>query len=333
MIYIEVKCDSRESIGLQGIIEFSTKEKLMPYMKKSMLIKEARKTGKGSNVWIEILKFVAIVSILNIIVTMFGETVISAMFENMAVGKNTYLLKYLYGDLLGVMLVIVYCLFIQKRTIKSIGLTAGKIGRQYIKGLCIGFFLFTGIVIGGLLLNTFYFYGRNENANAGIIFCFGIGFMIQGLYEELVFRGLFLTSMIRKNSVLVSIVVSSIFFGITHSLNNGFQIMALVNLVILGTFESIYMLKTDNIWGVSAIHGMWNFTQGNICGFNISGMNRTESVLFIRGTGTEILSGGNFGIEGSLYATMGLVIVILLCYIKPIKWHKAKYLFYRLHDG
>ena len=305
----------------------------MPHMKKSMLIKEARKTGKGSNVWIEILKFVAIVSILNLFVTMFGETVISAIFENMVVGKNTYLLKYLYGDLLGVLLVIAYCLFIQKRTIKSIGLTAGKIGRQYIKGLCIGLFLSTGIVIGGLLINTFYFYGRNDNVNLGVIFGFGIGFMIQGLYEELAFRGLFLTSLIRKNSVLVAILVSSIFFGITHSLNNGFQIMAFVNLVLLGIFEALYMLKTDNIWGASAIHSMWNFTQGNIYGFNISGMNRTESILFIRGTGTEIFSGGNFGIEGSLYATIGLIIVILLCYIKPIKWHKAKYLFYRLHDS
>lgn len=291
----------------------------MPHMKKSMLIKEARKTEKGSNVWIEILKFVAIVSILNLFVTMFGKTVISAIFENMDAGKNTYLFKYLYGDLLGVILVIVYCLFIQKRTIKSIGLTADKIGRQYIKGLCIGFFLFTGIVIGGLLLNTFYFYGINDNVNLGIITGFGIGFMIQGLYEELVFRGLFLTSLIRKNSVFVSIVVSSIFFGIMHILNNGFQIVSFVNLVLLGIFEALYMLKTDNIWGVSAIHSIWNFTQGNIYGFSISGMKRIESILFIRGTGSEIVSGGNFGIEGSLFATISLGIVILLSYMEHIK--------------
>lgn len=303
----------------------------MPYMKKSMLIKEARKTGKGSNVWIEILKFVAVVFILNLFVTMFGETVISAIFENIEAGENSHLLKYLYGDILGVALVIVYCLFIQKRTIRSTGLTADKISRQYIKGLCIGFFLFNSIVIVGILLNTFYCYGRNDNVNLGIIFGFGIGFMIQGLYEELVFRGLFLNSLIRKNSVLVSIMVSSIFFGITHGLNNGFQIMAFVNLVLLGIFEALYMLKTDNIWGTSAIHSMWNFAQGNIYGFNISGMNRTESIFFIRGTGT--FSGGNFGIEGSLFATIGLIIVILLCCIKPIKWYKAKSLFYRLHDG
>lgn len=48
-------------------------------------------------------------------------------------------------------------------------------------------------------------------------------------------------------------------------------------------------------------------------------MKRIESILFVSGTGSEIVSGGNFGIEGSLFATINLGIVILLSYMEYIK--------------
>ena len=88
--------------------------------------------------------------------------------------------------------------------------------------------------------------------------------MLQGFYEELVFRGFFMISIIRKNTIFVAVMVNSILFGLTHGFNNGFQVLALLNLILFGIFESIYLLKTGNIWGISAIHSMWNFIQGNI---------------------------------------------------------------------
>ena len=42
---------------------------------------------------------------------------------------------------------------------------------------------------------------------------------------------------------------------------------------------ALYMLKTDNIWGVASLHGAWNFTQGNLVGVAVSGQNAGDSLL------------------------------------------------------
>ena len=73
---------------------------------------------------------------------------------------------------------------------------------------------------------------------------------MQGFYEELVFRGFFMISIIRKNTIFVAVMVNSILFGLTHGFNNGFQVLALLNLILFGIFESIYLLKTGNIWAL-----------------------------------------------------------------------------------
>ncbi|WP_308803256.1 CPBP family intramembrane glutamic endopeptidase [Agathobacter sp.] len=136
------------------------------------------------------------------------------------------------------------------------------------------------------------------------------GFLLQGFYEELVFRGFFMISIIRKNTIFVAVMVNSILFGLTHGFNNGFQVLALLNLILFGIFESIYLLKTGNIWGISAIHSMWNFIQGNIYGFNVSGMAQSQSIFIFKISNCEIFSGGTFGLEGSLLTTIVLLSAI-----------------------
>ena len=90
----------------------------------------------------------------------------------------------------------------------------------------------------------------------------------------------------------------------------GFQVLALLNLILFGIFESIYLLKTGNIWGISAIHSMWNFIQGNIYGFNVSGMAQSQSIFIFKISNCEIFSGGTFGLEGSLLTTIVLLSAI-----------------------
>lgn len=62
----------------------------------------------------------------------------------------------------------------------------------------------------------------------------------------------------------------------------------------------------------SAVHSMWNFVQGFIYGFNISGIPQKQSIFIFNSTNHEIFSGGNFGPEGSILTTIVLASVIII---------------------
>lgn len=274
------------------------------------LVEEARKTGKGNRVWIELLKFLAVLISANLIMVFVGEIIKKVFFKELVINEDISMLIQLYESVLGIGLVILYCCVIEKRTIMSMGFMKRNIFKQYIKGVCVGALLISVIVLMGVLFSIFVFDGSNSNLNKKIILLFLVGFVLQGFYEELVFRGFLMISIIRKNTIFVAVVSNSLLFGLTHGLNNGFQVLALFNLILFGIFESIYLLKTGNIWGVSAIHSMWNFIQGDIYGFNVSGMAQSQSMFIFKISNCEIFSGGTFGLEGSLLTTIVLLSAI-----------------------
>lgn len=274
------------------------------------LVEETRKTGKGNRVWIELLKFLAVLISVNLIMVFVGEIIKKVFFKEPVINEDISMLIQLYESVLGIGLVILYCCVIEKRTIMSMGFMKRNIFKQYIKGVCVGALLISVIVLMGVLFSIFVFDGSNSNLNKKIILLFLVGFVLQGFYEELVFRGFLMISIIRKNTIFVAVVSNSLLFGLTHGLNNGFQVLALFNLILFGIFESIYLLKTGNIWGVSAIHSMWNFIQGDIYGFNVSGMAQSQSMFIFKISNCEIFSGGTFGLEGSLLTTIVLLSAI-----------------------
>ena len=70
-----------------------------------------------------------------------------------------------------------------------------------------------------------------------------------------------------------------------------------MNLTLFGVFASVYFIKRGNIWGIGAIHSIWNFAQGHFYGIKVSGMDSSCSLLnsvFV--DGKDLINGGNFGI-------------------------------------
>lgn len=274
------------------------------------LIEEARKTGKGNRVWIEVLKFLAVSISINLIMIFVDKIIKKLFFQEMSINEDISILIQLYESVLGIGLMILYGYSIEKRTIMSMGFIKRHICKQYTKGICVGALLISVIVLMGVFFNAFVFDGCNANLNIKIVLLFFGGFLLQGVYEEVVFRGFLMISIIRKNTIFTAVMANSFLFGLTHGLNNGFQVLALFNLILFGIFESIYLLKTENIWGISAIHSIWNFTQGIICGFNISGVTQSQSLFVFKINSCEILGGGTFGLEGSLFTSIILIIAI-----------------------
>ena len=88
--------------------------------------------------------------------------------------------------------------------------------------------------------------------------------------------------------------------------------MSLISIVLVGVLMAL-MLKTDNIW-VVALHGAWNFTQGNLVGVAVSGQNAGGTLLHFQARSgvPDWLSGGAFGLEGNIVTCLVLVVGIII---------------------
>ena len=136
---------------------------------------------------------------------------------------------------------------------------------------------------------------------------------IQGGTEELLTRGWLLPIINKRSNLAIAIAVSSSLFGLMHLANAHVTFLSILSIILSGVFMALYMLKTDNLWGVAGLHGAWNFTQGNIYGLAVSG--KSTGFSFFRFAAkpesADWISGGAFGTEGSLFASLVLLAGIL----------------------
>ena len=190
--------------------------------------------------------------------------------------------------------------------------------RRYVRGLVVGLIMFTA-VIGFLALFDAVItetplagrFSLTAVAGALLIFC---GWMIQGAAEELLARGFLLPVLGTRWGPLVGVIVSSLFFALLHLANPYISVLSLLNLTLFGLFAALYALHEGALWGIFAIHAVWNWAQGNLYGFSVSGLEIVNDVVLfdLIEDGPDWLTGGLFGPEGGLVVTLVLIISILL---------------------
>lgn len=237
--------------------------------------------------------------------------------------QDNVLIPTLYATVFGIILSIVHCRFIEKRSLSSMGFRPKKIIPRYFEGLLAGIALMSAIT-GISVLTGVNSICIEDDINAGIILLYFSGFFIQGASEEIIFRGYLMNSVGGKHSVFTALAVSSIAFALAHIANPGITLLAFLNLVLFAVFAGLYIICFDDIWGACAIHSIWNFTQGNIFGISVSGTGSTPSI-FRTTAESDIawLTGGNFGIEGSIITTVVLIAASLLVVVRMKRTQNA----------
>ncbi len=214
---------------------------------------------------------------------------------------------------------IIYCNKIEKRSLFSMGFNKRGVVSEYLIGILVGGAMISIPVVicilTGAVTLTF-----NPAVNPLIIVLFLLAFVLQGMGEEVLLRGYLLTTLSRRVNIWVAIIISSFMFSAMHMGNANFNIIAFVNITLFGIFAAVYMLKRGSIWGIGAIHTIWNFMQGNIYGFSVSGNPEFNTVFNCElGSVGSVLSGGSFGIEGGLGATIVLLLALLIVFVFPAK--------------
>lgn len=227
----------------------------------------------------------------------------------------TVMIASLFATVIGTLLSILYCRSIEHRSYGSMGFRKHKAFHHYLIGLIVGIVMM-GAITGISVLTGISDMKMASDIQIGIIILYFFGFLIQGMSEEVIFRGYFMSTLGGKHSAAIAIIVSSLGFAAAHLANPGITVLAFINLTLFGVFAALYIICFDDIWGACAIHSIWNFTQGNVFGISVSGTGEAASVFHTTAVSDKAwLSGGEFGIEGSVLTTIVLVaasVIVLL---------------------
>lgn len=134
-------------------------------------------------------------------------------------------------------------------------------------------------------------------------------FGFSALAEELSFRGVLFQMLIDKKGNVFGIFASSIVFAIAHLFNPNIGVVSFINIFLAGAILGLMYIKTGLLWLSIGFHFGWNLWQRLLLGSPVSGMNTGSSIFDTNITQLEaVLFGGNFGLEGGLFATILLLI-------------------------
>jgi hypothetical protein len=266
------------------------------------------------------ITFLALIGVL--IATFLFSAVIILIFKSLGVELPS-LIANLLQFVFFILFVWLYAKYVEKRSFKSLGFFGNRKLRDYIKGIMIGILLLSVsfLVVSSLSkANIAYSFEFNLSSILSILSVLGF-FIIQGASEEIFMRGWFMQSIAIRHWPWLGIFLSTLIFALLHSANPNVNAIAMVNLFLIGLFLAILALYDENLWGVCGFHTAWNFTMNSIYGVQVSGTNLTGKTL-VQTTfeGNELITGGGFGLEGSIVVT-GIIVLstILIVVLRKIK--------------
>lgn len=287
--------------------------KINSWANSSRILHETRKNVREISTLKEVLLFV--ISYLLI----YGMSIL--VFE---IVYSNFSFSYTVSDILSLFLmgieIIIIFLFvtkIEKRSLTSIGVSKENVLPSILKGFAIGFVMFLAVVGIGILLGQYSYIGLDMSM-LFLAIPYLLGFFVQSLTEEIETRGWANTYFSKRHKIFIGFFISDVIFVLTHSLNSGLDILSIINIFIVGMLFTMLFWKYDNIWVCGSAHAMWNFTQGYLLGFNVSGF-KSACLFSFQQNSQSLIGGGIFGPESGLIATFVMITAIVIIWYYPKK--------------
>lgn len=243
-------------------------------------------------------------------VVIIGQQIAAKLLSLTSLDKN--IRNLLKGLFVSSSAIFTYILFFKKYEKRAITEFASKgIVKNILGGILIGFILQTLIILV-MYLNGNYTV-INVNPISFILIPFAIMFTV-AIIEEILVRGIIFRIIEEKLGSYLSLTISSLIFGILHLANPHTTFLSTLCITAAGFLLGAAFIYSRNLWFPIALHFAWNFTQSGIYGAITSGNEKTNNLLTSKIQGSEMITGGSFGPEGSIQATLVCVIttVILL---------------------
>jgi len=205
--------------------------------------------------------------------------------------------------------------FLDRASFVSLGFHRHRWALDAAFGLLLGFVLMAGIFFaewGAGLLTIERTVWHTESAVTAVsnLTVSLLYFIVVGANEEIIFRGYLISNLREGLGKVTAVIISSMVFGAFHVLNPNASLIAIANIALAGAVFAYAYLVTGNLWLPIAFHFSWNFFQGPVFSFPVSGI-VTRGLLDTRPRpAADLITGGAFGPEAGL---SGLTALVLAC--------------------
>ncbi len=232
---------------------------------------------------------------------------------NLLAGKVYANMTSLYAYIMFLLVSVAYCVFLESRSLESMGFVPQCWAKKFAKGAAIGvgvcFILILMLLLSGNVEIT-----RNHEFNFLLMLGWIGGYMIQGFSEEVIFCGYLMQSLRRVGTTGIAILFSSLFFALAHVFNAGMNWLALFNTFLIGLFMALLMALYNNIWLVGGFHAFYNIAQVNLLEISLTGhsLSKASFMLVTPSASANIFGLNDYGLVGSRVTTLAFIILIII---------------------
>lgn len=198
-------------------------------------------------------------------------------------------------------------LSIRGRSLKSLGLSLRGRWKDLFGGILFAVVLYAlgfglSLMLGAVEVTGFMF--QPSFLLLSLMF-----FLLVGITEELMVRGFILGRMMDGGvNKFVALIISSLIFSLMHFFNPNFAFVPFLNILLAGVFLGASYIYTRNVCFPIALHWFWNWLQGPILGYEVSGNRFGDSLFKLQLPEVNLINGGAFGFEGSILCTVLMLI-------------------------
>lgn len=221
--------------------------------------------------------------------------------------------------------------FLDRRRVRDLGLRPDRDWWTDLGfGLLLGAFLITAVFGAELALGWISVEGTLRTDGTGATFAVAllfpaVTFLCVGFYEELVHRGYQVSNAAEglvgllgpRAAVLTAWTLSSAFFGLLHAQNPNATLLSTLNISLAGIMLGCGYVLTGRLATPIGLHVTWNFFQGAVYGFPVSGLGPFGATFLVtRQGGPDLWTGGAFGPEAGLLAPLAMLLGTLLIAVR-----------------
>ncbi|GAB1463341.1 lysostaphin resistance A-like protein [Pedobacter sp.] len=131
-------------------------------------------------------------------------------------------------------------------------------------------------------------------------------FLLVSVFEEFLFRSYPLQVLADRYPFWFAVFVNGLLFVLAHFANPNLSVLGIINITLAGMLFAIYTLQKQQIAWAVGVHFAWNFIQAIVLGYPVSG-NKITGLTKAIPVGPTYLSGGEFGLKGSIFCTIFLL--------------------------
>ncbi len=279
--------------------------------KKETLCEEKLSKRLGGMV-IDLILFSVIFGVLLLLLSEVYQLLFGSVDSSFASREDVWALiaqeaLLLVSALIASLIVLVF----RKLPFAGLGLSFKGRGKDLLAGIVFAIVFYAAGFALNLLLGGISLAGFSFSPLDLLLFLFF--YLVVAVTEEVMFRGFVLGRMLDAGlNKFVALFFSSVLFSLGHLFNPDFAWIPFLNIWLAGMLLGASYIYTRNLCFPIALHWFWNWLQGPVLGFGVSGIHDDNTLFTLQLSDASLINGGTFGFEGSAICTILIVAGIAL---------------------